>query len=220
MENQYQDWTSFKAWADYFQRPHAEFCPFWDQELTSETRFLYYEATSPLPAAAFAGLYSFCPSWRIVAAQIRHMILPDCFGIYLCRREWDKSGIPLSVEGVLHGAQAAEVQYCKSIPIMRQITSKVDEALCAVDEAAGWPLLEEACRIFREDWHTGSWIFGLRIFSSLGSLMRDFRSSDDPKDLIDDPDNPDDLGLLHLRCFEDPAANQKLREYFREYVAL
>lgn len=42
----------------------------------------------------------------------------------------------------------------------------------------------------------------------------------DGESLVEDPEDPDDLGLLYARCFEDPEANQKLRDYFRAFVRM
>ncbi|GIU76655.1 MAG: hypothetical protein KatS3mg004_3742 [Bryobacteraceae bacterium] len=38
--------------------------------------------------------------------------------------------------------------------------------------------------------------------------------------LVDDPDDPDDAGLLAQHCFQDPEANRKLRQYLAEFVRL
>jgi hypothetical protein len=106
------------------------------------------------------------------------------------------------------------------LPVMWRILATVDRALAAPDETAGWPLLEEACRTFDEEWRTGSWEFWLRPFDSLEAVIREVRSLSPDEDLVDDPDDPDDLGLLCRRCFEDPEANQKLRAYLREFVRM
>ncbi|GIU73088.1 MAG: hypothetical protein KatS3mg004_0175 [Bryobacteraceae bacterium] len=220
MSDPVTDWTSFAAWADLRRNDQRDFCPFWNEPLTPETRFLYYSTTAPLPCAAFAGLYSACPNWRILASQLRHDILPECYGIYLCRREWARSDDPMTAEEIFRGALEAEVCWCDELPLMQAVLIEVDKALAAADEAAGWPHLVEACRIFNHDWRTSGWLFELKIFAALQDLMADLGYFKNGAYLVDDPDDPDDAGLLAQHCFQDPEANRKLRRYLAEFVRL
>jgi hypothetical protein len=104
--------------------------------------------------------------------------------------------------------------------IIQTVLIEVDKALAAADEAAGWPHLVEACRIFHDDWRTHGWSFELRIFPTLKALMEDLGYYKNGAYLVDDPDDPDDVGLLAQRCLEDPEANRKLRRYLAEYVCM
>jgi hypothetical protein len=81
-------------------------------------------------------------------------------------------------------------------------------------------LLEEACRIFNQEWRTGSWDFALRVFPSLEAVLRDVMGIQEGDIPVEDPDDPDDPGLLYPRCFQDPEANRRLRDYLREYVRM
>lgn len=123
---------------------------------------------------------------------------------------------------MIEGARQAGWTDGDNLPVVQAIVETVDCSIAAPDETSGWPLREKACRIFPKDWYKGSWIFGLRNFSSLAALVIHLCQSDYPKHLIDDPDDPhdpDDRGLLHRRCFTDPKAKRKLQQYFRKYVA-
>lgn len=55
---------------------------------------------------------------------------------------------------------------------------------------------------------------------SLEAVIREVAGLSEDESLVGDPDDPDDLGLLCLRCFEDPEANRKLRDYFRGFVRM
>ncbi|MDW8260959.1 MAG: hypothetical protein RMJ35_00390 [Phycisphaerales bacterium] len=220
MDNPLQDWTLFAAWEERLAGPWQDACPFWDRPLTPQTRFLYYESTAPLPCCFYLGAYLCAPDWRLLAAELRHVVLPDAFGKYLCRHEWSDPRIPMPAEDLLEGARLAGWTEADGLTVIKQIVAAVDDAVASPDEAAGWPLLKEACRIFNEEWRTGSWYFTLRVLPSLEAVMSDAGIIQDGEVLVDDADDPEDPGLLYQRCFEDPEANQKLRDYLREYVRM
>ncbi|MCX7890734.1 MAG: hypothetical protein N2422_13575, partial [Rhodobacteraceae bacterium] len=94
-------------------------------------------------------------------------MLPDAFGKYLCRHEWSDPRIPMPAEDLLEGARLAGWTEAHGLAVMRRIVACVDRALAAPDEIAGWPWLEEACRIFDGEWRTGTWDFWVAPLRSL-----------------------------------------------------
>lgn len=220
MQNPLEDWTSFATWEERLAGPWHAACPFWDEPFTPQTRFLYYESTAPLPCCFYLGAYLCAPDWRVLAAELRHVVLPNAFGKYLCRHEWSDPHIPMPAEDLLEGARQAGWTDEDGLGVMGQIVAAVDRAIASPDERTGWPLLEEARWIFKEKWRTGSWFFALRVFPSLEAVVRDVTGVDEGEIPVEDPDDPGDLGLLYQRWLQDPEANQKLREYFREYVRM
>ena len=213
------DWTTFDAWSDYRRSGASQFCPFWNEPLTPETRFLYYGITPP-PISVSVGLDSACPTWRILAAQLRHDVLPECYFTYVSWHEWTQGGQPQAGEEILRGAPTATLCWRENLPVMQAVMLEVDKALAAADEAAGWPHLVEACRIFNRDWRTSGWSFELRIFPKLKAVMEDLGRVENGAYVVDDPNDPNDLTLLAQRCFEDPEANRRLRQYLAEFVRL
>ena len=220
MEHKADSWTSFHAWEELLGGPWRAACPFWDEPFAPATRFLYYESTAPLPCCFYLGAYLCAPDWRILAAELRHVVLTDAFGKFLCRHEWSDPHIPMPAEDLIEGARQAGWSEKDGLAVMRRIVETVDRAIAAPDEAAGWPWLEEACQIFNKEWYTGSWDFYVRPFETLEEVVRDVCTISEDEALVYDPDDPDDLGMLYQRCFEDPEANQKLRDYFREFVRM
>lgn len=217
MQNPLEDWTSFATWEERLAGPWPAACPFWDAPFTPQTRFLYYESTAPLPCCFYLGAYLCAPDWRLLAAELRHVVLPNAFGKYLCRHEWSDPRIPMPAEDLLEGARQAGWTDGDGLGVMGQIVAAVDRAITSPNERTGWPPLEEACRIFNEEWCTGSWDFALHVFPSLEAVIRDVTGVDEGDIPVEDPDDPDDLGLLYQCCFENPEANQKLRHYLREF---
>lgn len=215
-----RDWTSFDAWVDFLEEPWPAACPFWHVPLTRETRFLYYESTAPLPCCFYFGFYACAPDWRILAAELRHVILPRCFGRYLCRHRWSDPHVPMPADALIRGARRAGWSDSDGLPVMETILKSVDCAIASPDEPTGWRWLEEANRVFNHEWRTAPWIFAFSIFPSLDSLMQEVVGVSADGDLYCDPDDPEDPGLLSRRCFDDPEANLKLREYFQQYERL
>lgn len=137
--NPLEDWTSFAAWEERLGGPWHAACPFWDEPLTPQTRFLYYESTVPLPCCFYLGAYLCPPDWRLLAAELRHVVLPNAFGKYLCRHEWSDPRIPMPAEDLIEGARQAGWTDEDGLPVMRRIVETVDRALAAPGEASGWP---------------------------------------------------------------------------------
>ncbi len=103
---------------------------------------------------------------------------------------------------------------------LKAVRDSFHRAIAAPDEAAGRPWLEEACQIFDKEWHTGLWDFYVRPFETLEEVIREVCNISADEALAYDPDDPHNLGMLYQRCFQDPEANQKLRDYFREFVRM
>jgi hypothetical protein len=168
-------WTKTRSWDDYFRRggydDEGSASPFADSVFGPAPVFLFVSTTSPLPCAAYAGLWHAHPDAQAAALHLRHGILPSLFGTWLCRDAFDEGDGAIGCEELFQKAIDAEIEYAADVPLMRRIVARVDRALArkrgAYEEVAG------ACRSLTRRWRrTSSWDFEVVAFDDLLKVAR------------------------------------------------
>lgn len=164
------NWADFGWWRERYEANDVGLDdPFVDEPWSPDTTFLWAKTIEPVGPGlgSPSGFWSVFPHPRAVAGALRFVLLPDWFGAWLGRDDWDpepeafRPAEDLLAESELRAPDEPRAD----LALMRELLAELD-ALLAIDDAAA--IAEGLTRV--EDklngrWHgTGSWDFFLESF--------------------------------------------------------
>jgi hypothetical protein len=164
------DWADFEWWRARYDADEVGLDePFVDEAWSADTAFVWAKIIEPLRpgVGSPSGFWATFPHVRAAAGALRFVLLPDWFGAWLGRDEWDEDPDAfVAAESMLAGAeQAADEALRVDVPLMREILAELDAVLALTDAAACEEALQAVIEKVNARWHgTGSWEFSLELF--------------------------------------------------------
>lgn len=201
------DWTTFPAWSKFLRGEEGLGNPFHKEPITKKSVFLYSEMAAPLPSGATAGMWFAYPGAREMALHLQFVVLPELFGVWLCRDEWVKDGSRVDLEALFDEARVQESRYIADLPVMQRVTDLIQQAASAKSTKASIEHLQKALRVFNRRWrHTPTWGFHLKPFLTPETVAKDIARRNRCSDL-----NKKEFLELTGRIFKDPKAEKAFR---------
>ena len=206
------DWTQFPAWKRFLAKNEGIASPFQKEVIGPKSLFLYSEMTAPLPSGATAGMWFAYPGAQELVAHLRFAVLPNVFGIWLCRDEWAKEETPVDLATLFVEAREHGSRYAADLPVMERIAALLDEAASTKRPQVAQELAERAIRTFNRRWrNTPSWAFRLQLFDTIEKVTRDIAKRNSCTDL-----DPKAFKKLAGQVLTDPKAERVFRKVLAE----
>jgi hypothetical protein len=162
--------ADFEWWRQRYDADDVGFDePFADAPWTADTTFLWAKVIEPVrPGVGVpGGFWSIFPHPRVAAGALRFVLLPDWFGAWLERDDWDDDpdGF-VSAEDLLAAAENSAPETLRAdLPLMREILAGLDALIAQNDGAAACAGLGPVLEKINARWHgTGTWEFLLEVF--------------------------------------------------------
>jgi hypothetical protein len=212
-------WAKTKSWNTYFLQTYDEDglirSPFAERRFGPAPVVLYVSSLTPAPGFNFAGVWHAHPDVESAALNLRHFILPQLFGTWLCRSQFDEDRGAVSCEDLFDRAQTVDNPYCADIPVMQRVVAAVDQAL--VGRAGAYGELVKATRIFNRRWRrTPSWSFEIKPFDDLVKVGR--HVAEHAHDV--EPEPHEWRALARDAAAGHPRAQKRFREVLMNAVAI
>ena len=163
-------WSDFQWWRERYEAAGAGLDePFSAEPWTDDTTFVWAKVIEPVRpgVGAPSGFWATFPHPRAAAGALRFVLLPDWFGAYLGRDDWDDDpeAFLAADELLARAADAAPEEAKVELPLMRELLAALDSALALADAAPCQAALTEVLERLSAHWHgTGTWDFSLEAF--------------------------------------------------------
>lgn len=163
-------WADFEWWRTRYEADDVGFDePFADQPWSADTTFLWAKTIEPVGPGlgSPSGFWSVFPHPGAAAGALRFVLLPDWFGAWLGRDEWDDDPDAFRpAEEMLAAAETKAPEELRGdLALIREILADLDALLAQADAAAIATGLAPVLEKVNARWHgTGSWEFFLDAF--------------------------------------------------------